>query len=1208
MLESTLRDHLAVSGIPADSAFHTAQLSISFGEAIAFDKLKAAWEAVAAANPSLRTSFAPDESITTTETPSYQWREIDWQASLPSDPAAEWNQIVETDAVTPIASGGETSSRFVVVRLPNGHGHAMWTFHTAILDDDAAANVLQAWLAAYDVLCSGSELPDLQFPAPDAGPAGDDSWKEAFANLEPAPPLIVLPLPESPAQSHARRSIAHNYERPERAEFVKVAESCKTNLEALFGAAWAFVVARATAAGSTRLFHSSSAHAYAQRTEGHLLRVHRVDSNKSARDLIKSFTAESSTAPPPTSLDGIALSLDLPSISAIATFAFRPRTLNDSLQLAMPRWMAADAKLRFKSPAPVTLRVVAGDRPEVSLDYDPATLTDSAAQLLFDLYRGTFEAFVGDPEIELAKFPLPAPEGILEGPEIAQPFRSLVPQCLHEMFSDVAEESPDTVAVQSDTESTTFAQINNLANQFARALRKRGVSPGSKVAISLSSSAEWVALLIGTLRAGGIIVPRPAGETSVPRNTSLLIVDSLPEGAAPNDRILDLSSERSSIHGEKARGIQMESNVEMDAIITDEGGFSFSHEHLGTAFRSASAVLSLSAVDRVLQFSPTNSLASVEEVFSTLLSGATLVIPRDDRWSTRTAFQEFVEANTITALSIPASFCSEWTHYLSELSIGIPASLRVLCVTGDSFPPAMTDFWKASETSAQIILRRACIEAAGLSLVCPLDFRADESHAGTPAPGAKVRIVDRNGLAVPAQLSGNVEIGAGEYRPFGFEAFLSRDDGLLLRDELVPGSVAKEPSIAIQKIAAMHPEIFDAYAEERKIDGKDVVCLWITPRISDHGEPHDFREWFANRLPDPPRRIRAIPRIPLDHAGAVDSTALDELIPDDSAVVQPTRATGSPEEESLRTAICRTLGRGSIGLDETIRDGCNRPDVAARLHEAASRVEPRVIAGDFSRGFSVRSILRAARGREVVSDVAWTPIVPLRAAGRRPPIVFVHDLEGSSKVFEPLAAELGDDQPCFVLTARGLADPTACHETVEQMAASYIEALQRFDSGGTYRLVGLGFGGLVAFEIFAQLKRSGIDAALLTLMATAPPAGKSALSAWKQSLQGFFGKKKPVDQSPRQRRLQESPVYQANEQAASVYAPTALPVEAHIFVPEFSFMQFGAVEAGWRKVCENARFYQVPCTAEEMLEEPAVEAIAAALSSLAASESVEVED
>jgi long-chain acyl-CoA synthetase len=74
----------------------------------------------------------------------------------------------------------------------------------------------------------------------------------------------------------------------------------------------------------------------------------------------------------------------------------------------------------------------------------------------------------------------------------------------------VAEHSrsrPDVPALVHDDRIVTWSELDRRANQVARALERRGVGPGDRVAVSLRNSIEFFELLAGSGRVGAVLVP-----------------------------------------------------------------------------------------------------------------------------------------------------------------------------------------------------------------------------------------------------------------------------------------------------------------------------------------------------------------------------------------------------------------------------------------------------------------------------------------------------------------------------------------------------------------------------------------------------------------------------------------------------------------------------------------------------------------------------
>src|SRR5690349_19232002 len=82
-----------------------------------------------------------------------------------------------------------------------------------------------------------------------------------------------------------------------------------------------------------------------------------------------------------------------------------------------------------------------------------------------------------------------------------------IDKCIHELFEQVVESAPASIAVTLGDEHLTYRELNARANQLARYLRKRGVGPEALVGICIERSLEMVVGLLGILKAGGAYLP-----------------------------------------------------------------------------------------------------------------------------------------------------------------------------------------------------------------------------------------------------------------------------------------------------------------------------------------------------------------------------------------------------------------------------------------------------------------------------------------------------------------------------------------------------------------------------------------------------------------------------------------------------------------------------------------------------------------------------
>jgi thioesterase domain-containing protein len=134
----------------------------------------------------------------------------------------------------------------------------------------------------------------------------------------------------------------------------------------------------------------------------------------------------------------------------------------------------------------------------------------------------------------------------------------------------------------------------------------------------------------------------------------------------------------------------------------------------------------------------------------------------------------------------------------------------------------------------------------------------------------------------------------------------------------------------------------------------------------------------------------------------------------------------------------------------------------------------------------------------------FSPLVRLREGGPEPPFFLVHPMGGGVLCYRELASRLGGEQPVYGLQARGLGADEEIDETVEAMAATYLEEVRRVQPAGPYRLGGWSLGGIVAFEMARRLAEQGEPVDLLALLdAVAPGVLPPAELNDERALRGF---------------------------------------------------------------------------------------------------------
>lgn len=85
--------------------------------------------------------------------------------------------------------------------------------------------------------------------------------------------------------------------------------------------------------------------------------------------------------------------------------------------------------------------------------------------------------------------------------------RAIAEICVHQMFEAQVEQTPNALALDTETAQLSFRELNARANQLARRLRTAGVGPEVLVGVYFERSAEMVIALLAVLKTGGAYLP-----------------------------------------------------------------------------------------------------------------------------------------------------------------------------------------------------------------------------------------------------------------------------------------------------------------------------------------------------------------------------------------------------------------------------------------------------------------------------------------------------------------------------------------------------------------------------------------------------------------------------------------------------------------------------------------------------------------------------
>ncbi len=126
----------------------------------------------------------------------------------------------------------------------------------------------------------------------------------------------------------------------------------------------------------------------------------------------------------------------------------------------------------------------------------------------------------------------------------------------------------------------------------------------------------------------------------------------------------------------------------------------------------------------------------------------------------------------------------------------------------------------------------------------------------------------------------------------------------------------------------------------------------------------------------------------------------------------------------------------------------------------------------------------------------WTPIVPFRKTGSRPPLFCVHPLGGTVFQYLDLAHLINSNYPIFGLQAKGTETDSTPLTDIRDMAQVYEQHIRALYPDSSCILLGWSFGGSVAFEIARRMEKDRKSVVLILLDSKAPQISVSSHPAF----------------------------------------------------------------------------------------------------------------
>jgi amino acid adenylation domain-containing protein len=413
-------------------------------------------------------------------------------------------------------------------------------------------------------------------------------------------------------------------------------------------------------------------------------------------------------------------------------------------------------------------------------------------------------------------------------------------KCIHELFEEQVEKTPDAIAVVFEDQQLTYRELNTRANQLAHYLQRLGVGPESLVALCVERSIEMIVGLLGVLKAGGAYVPL---DPSYPKERLAFMLEDTRAAVVvtQSEFVSQLSKDtehgrptdndnqhRSAVIGPRPCRVCFDTDWEQIAkessenpirITTAENlayviytsgstgkpkGVMIPHRAIVNHMLWMHEALPLSGSDRVLQKTPFSFDASIWEFYAPLLAGARLVMAPPQAHQDSACLVKALAEQEVTVLQVVPSMLG---ILVEEAGLNGCQSLRRVFCGGEVIPFQLTERF-SGRSKAELYNLYGPTEAT-IDVTCAICGRNDRQSVsiGRPIANMQVYILDSHLQPVPIGVAGELYIGGDGLA----RGYLNRPE--LTSEKFIPNLFTDKPGARLYRTGDLGRYLADGNIE-----------------------------------------------------------------------------------------------------------------------------------------------------------------------------------------------------------------------------------------------------------------------------------------------------------------------------------------------------------------------------------------------------------
>ncbi|MHC5597801.1 MAG: non-ribosomal peptide synthetase [Nostoc sp.] len=688
---------------------------------------------------------------------------------------------------------------------------------------------------------------------------------------------------------------------------------------------------------------------------------------------------------------------------------------------------------------------------------------------------------------------------------------------LVEIFEQQVAKNPDNIALVFESQSLTYQQLNQKANQLAHYLiQNYQIQPETLIGICIERSLEMIIGLLGILKTGGAYLPidhnypqERIGLMLEDSGISVLLTQSFLKDQLPLDnlkkpcQVIYLDEENFTEALKENPSFQSTPNDLAYVIYTSGStgrpkGVMIEHGGLVNLTLAIDKALQIQPQSRLLQFASFSFDASIWEIATALTAGACLYLAKKETLLPSQVLVNFLANHKISHITLPPSV-------LSLLPQAALPHCQTIVVAGEACPIELVGQWAIGRSFFNGYGPTESTICASIALCHP---NGKKPPIGQPLSNIRIYILDAHNQPLPPGIPGELCIaGVGLAR-----GYLNRPDltaEKFIKIELFGKTerIYKTGDLArwkfdgnieylgriddqiklrgfrielgeIESILLQHPSVKEAIVTLYKTESNQSLIAYLTGITNDLST--QLKNHLKSRLPDYmiPAQIIILDELPLTANGKIDRKAL----PIPNSVIEGFYESPRNEvEEQLVQVWSAVLQRQEIGIHDNFFDLGGHSLLAIKLLNNIQQV--------FDQQLSLSSLFQNPTIAQLSEQLCHPDVkqsnpnlLLLQPLGDGTPLFFLPGANGHGFYFRDLAINLGNQRPVYGLETPGRDGLSPLPESVAAHASQLIDLLCEHQTNSPYILVGYSSGCAVAFEMASQLEQQGEKVSLLAIL------------------------------------------------------------------------------------------------------------------------------